>query len=83
MWGSDRTFMTSNAENREIRDGISWSAEALVPGGTWPAWMLCVCLCCRTLKVWKTLNIFHSLNLGMHLNHLEGICGFYLFFIEM
>lgn len=83
MWGSDRTFMTSNAENREIRDSISWSAEALVPGGTWPAWMLCVCLCCRTLKVWKTLNIFHSLNLGMHLNHLEGICGFYLFFIEM
>ena len=63
MWGSDRTFMNSNAENREIRDGISQSPEALVPGGAWQALMLCVTLCCRTLKVWKILNIFHTLKI--------------------
>ena len=74
--------MNSSTENREIRDGISQFPEALVPGGTWQALMLRVSLCCRTLKVWKILTIFHTLTLGMHLNHLEGICNFYLFFIE-
>ena len=82
MWGSDRIFMNSNAESRERRDGISQFPEALVPGGMWQALMPFVSLCCRTLKVWKILSIFDTLNLGIHLNHLEGICNFYYFLLK-